>query len=220
MNVGDLFVVLAVLVLLLVPITRRRDSAGVPRVFLGAPIGIGTVMGVTRTGRLVHGQPQLDIRLRVDTADGRSFDTTMRQVVDVPDLVDVRPDALLPVRYLTDGRVTPAADAPAHELQAALDRVHVAKGWLTPRQLRITEYGVDATAVVVGSTRPVPTADGRAAVRLNLAVTRPDGTTFEVAQDKRLAPASLGQVRPGMSVRVRYLPHDESDVAVLTTLTR
>lgn len=218
----DLLVVLVILILLVVPplFGRGRRAAGVPKEFSGAPIGIGTVLGVTPAGRSRRDRQRLDIRLRVDTADGRTFDTTMRQVVDRDDLVAVRPDALMPVRYLTDGRVTPAADAPTHELQAALDRVHVAKGWLTPKQLRITEYGTDTTAVVVDATQAGPTADGRAAVRLHLVVTRPDGTTFAVTQDKKLAPASLPQVRPGLTVRVRYLPYDESDVAVLTTVAR
>jgi hypothetical protein len=115
-------------------VPRGFAFGGVPREFLGAPIGIGTVTGVSRTGRSVNDQPELAVQLRVDTADGRSFPATARQVVEVTDLAAVRPDAMLPVRYLSDGRVTLATDAPAHELQAALDRVHVAKGWLTPKQ--------------------------------------------------------------------------------------
>jgi hypothetical protein len=94
----------------------------------------------------------------------------------------------------------------------------VAKGWLTPKQLRITEYGVDASAVVVSTAPTGLTEDGRSEVRLRLLATRPDRTTFELTQDKKLPPASIAQVQPGMVVRVKYLPHDESDVAVLTTL--
>jgi len=215
-------VVLAVLVLLmpfsLIPRRLAGVLGGVPKEFLGAPIGIGTVTGVARTGLSVNDQPQLEIQLRVDTADGRTFPATVRQIVDLTDLAAVQPNAILPVRYLADGRVALATDAPTHELQAALDRVHVAKGWLTPKQLRITEYGIDASAVVVSMTPTGHTEDGRSELRLRLLVTRPDGSTFELAQDKKLPPTSVGQVQPGMVVRVKYLPHDESDVAVLTTL--
>lgn len=137
--------------------------------------------------------------------------------MDVADLAAVRQDALLPVRYLTDGRVVLATNAPAHVLQAAIDRVHVAKGWLTPRQLRITEYGIEASAVVLAATPTGPTPDGRSGVRLRLLVTRPDDTTFEVTQDKNLLPISIDQVRPGSVVHARYLRHDESDVAVMTS---
>jgi hypothetical protein len=219
---NDWLVPLVVLVLLGLPSAVGRAlsgaAGGVSKEFLGAPIGIGTVTGVARTGLSVNDQPQLDIRLRVDTADGRTFPASMRQVVDVTDLSAVQPNAMLPVRYLADGRVALATDAPTHELQAALDRVHIAKGWLTPKQLRITEYGVDASAVVVSMTPTGHTEDGRSKVRLRVLVTRPDSTTFEATQDKNLPPTSVPQVQPGMVVRVKYLPHDESDVAVLTTL--
>jgi hypothetical protein len=114
-----------------------------------------------------------------------------RQVVDLTDLAAVQPDAILPVRYLPDNRVVLATDAPTHELQAALDRVHVTKGWLTQEQLRITEYGVDASAVVLGMTPTGHTPDGRSELRLGLRVTRPDGSTFDVTQDKKLPPASI-----------------------------
>jgi hypothetical protein len=213
-------VALAVLVLLMpfsiVP--RARTIGGVPREFRDAPIGIGTVVGATRTGRSVNDQPELAIELRVDTGDGRTFPAVARQVVDVTELAAVRPDAILPVRYLSDGRVVLATDARPPELQAALDRVHMAKGWLTPRQLHIAEHGVDASAVVVSSTPAGPTGDGRLGTHLRLLVTRPDGSTFELTQEKKLPPASVAQVLPGMVVRVRYLPHDESDVAVLTAV--
>lgn len=193
-------------------------TGGVPKQFRGAPIGMGTVVGVARTGLSVNDQPQLDIRLRVDTADGRTFPATARQVVDLTDLSVVQPGAILPVRYLPDGRAVLATDAPPHELQAALDRVQVAKGFLTPHQLRIAEQGVDASAVVLDMVPTGHTPDGRTALRLTLRVTRPDGTTFDVTQDKKLPPPSIPQVQRGMVVRVKYLPGDESDVAVLTTL--
>jgi hypothetical protein len=192
-------------------------TGAVPKAFHGAPIGMGTVVGVARTGLSVNDQPQLDIRLQVDTADGRSFPATARQIVDLTDLAAVRPGAILPVRYLPDGRVALATDAPAHELQAALDRVQVAKGLLTPHQLRIAEHGVDANAIVLNMTPTGLAPDGRSALNLTLRVTRPDGTTFDVTQDKKLPPTSIPQVQTGMVVRVKYLPHDESDVAVLTT---
>jgi hypothetical protein len=193
-------------------------TGGVPKQFRGAPIGMGTVVGVARTGLSVNDQPQLDIRLRVDTADGRTFPATARQIVDLTDLSVVQPGAILPVRYLPDGRAVLATDAPPHELQAALDRVQVAKGFLTPHQLRIAERGVDAGAVVLDMVPTGHTPDGRTALRLTLRVTRPDGTTFDVTQDKKLPPPSIPQVQRGMVVRVKYLPGDESDVAVLTTL--
>ncbi|MDI5976911.1 hypothetical protein [Amycolatopsis magusensis] len=191
---------------------------GLPKEFHGAPIGMGTVTGVARTGLVVNDQPQLEIQLRVDTPEGRSFPSSARQIVDLTDLAAVQPGATLPVRYLPDGRVVLATDAPQHELQAALNRVQLAKGWMTPNQLHIAEQGVEGSALVLSMTPTGQTGDGRSEVRLGLRVTRADGTSFDVAQDKKLPPVAVGQVQPGMVVRVRYLPHDESEVAVVTSL--
>ncbi|HWO62755.1 MAG TPA: hypothetical protein VNO31_22260, partial [Umezawaea sp.] len=94
-------------------------TGGVPKAFFGAPIGMGTVVGVSRTGLSVNDQPQLDIQLDVDTPDGRSFRGTARQIVDLTEMASVQPGAVLPVRYLPDGRVALATDASQYELQAA-----------------------------------------------------------------------------------------------------
>ncbi|MGC7096837.1 hypothetical protein ACPZ19_19370 [Amycolatopsis lurida] len=75
----------------------------------------------------MNDQPQLEIQLQVDTADGRSFPATARQIVDLTDLAAVQPNATLPVRYLPDGRVTLATDAALPELQSALNRIQQAK---------------------------------------------------------------------------------------------
>jgi hypothetical protein len=132
---GDWRVILVVMAVLLAPSFLTRDRSAltdVPKEFRDAPIAIGTVTGVTRTGRVRKGRPRLDIRLQVDTADGRSWAATARQAVDATELAIVRPGTLVPVRYLTDGRVVLATDAPAHVRQAALDRVRAAKEWLAP----------------------------------------------------------------------------------------
>lgn len=217
---NDWGIATAVMLVIALPLIRFRGRKylDVPKEFRGAPIGMGTVTAATRTGRLKHGQPELDIRLQVDTADGRTFPATLRQVVDLADLTAVQQNAIVPVRYLTDGRVALTTDAPAYELQAALDRVYVAKGWLTPQQLRIIEHGVEAKAIILEATPTGPTQDGRNGIRLRMLVTRPNGTTFELTQEKRLVPTSIPQVSPGMTVRAKYLPHDESDVSVITAV--
>ncbi|GLZ37801.1 hypothetical protein [Actinokineospora sp. NBRC 105648] len=190
----------------------------VPRQFAGAPIGMGTVVGVSRTGLSVNDQPQLDIVLDVDTPDGRSFRATARQLVDMTELAAVRPGALLPVRYLPDGQVTLAIDAAQHELQAALDQIQLAKGLVTPKQLHIAQNGLDAQAVVLAMAPTGEVRGDRSVVRLTLRITRPDRSMFDLVQEKALPPSSIPQLQPGSAVRVKYLPHDESEVTILTSL--
>ncbi|WP_018684457.1 hypothetical protein [Actinokineospora enzanensis] len=189
-----------------------------PSGFQGAPIGMGTVLSVTRTGLTVNDQPQLAIALRVDTADGRTFDATTRQIIDLTQLGTVQSGAMLPVRYLPDNSVTLAVDATQAELQAVVNQIQLAKGHITAKQLHIAEHGLDAAAVVLAM---VPTGEirgDRAVVDLTLRVTRADNTMFDLTQQKAIPPALVPRVQPGSVVQVKYLPHDESEVTIITAL--
>jgi len=53
---------------------------------------------------------------------------------------------------------------------------------------------------------------------LKFRVTRADQTTFDLDQRKPIDAGAIAQLQPGMVVRVRYLPHDESELVVLTAL--
>ncbi|THV21712.1 hypothetical protein [Glycomyces paridis] len=189
--------------------------------FEGAPIGMGTVVSASRTGLSINDQPQLEILFDVDTVDGQSFRGVAKTIVDITELAAVVPGAILPVRYVpgsTDGRVAIAADAPQAEMQAALDRVRVAKGLVTPRQLQIAEQGVEAKAVVLAMSPTGEIRGDRAVMDLDFRVTRADQTTFDLHQQKPVDASAIAQIQPGMVVRVRYLPHDESEIVVLTAL--
>lgn len=210
-------------------VSRMADSAirqmrGIaPKGFEGAPIAMGTIVSATRTGLSVNDQPQLEILFDVDTMDGQSFRGVAKAIIDITELAAVVPGAVLPVRYRpgsTDGIIAIAADAPQHELQAVLDRVRVAKGLVTPRQMQIAEQGVEARAVVLAITPTGELQGDRAVMDLKFRVTRADQTTFDLAQRKPIDAGALAQLQPGMVVRVRYLPHDESELVVLTSLNR
>jgi hypothetical protein len=191
----------------------------VPRAFRDAPIGIGTVVSVSRTGLTVNDHPQLDIELDIDTPNGRSFRGTARQLIDPMELGAVHPGATLPVRYLPDGQVTLAIDGSPEEMQAAYNRVQVAKGLMTPKQLHIAENGIDAQAVVLSLVPTGEIREGRSVLMITLRVTRQDRSMFDLTQRKVLPPSAIPQVQPGSAVRVKYLPQDESEVSILTAVT-
>ncbi|TCO59689.1 hypothetical protein [Actinocrispum wychmicini] len=188
----------------------------VPADFRGAPIGMGTVVAMGRTGLSINDQPQLLITLDVDTPDGRSFRAQAKQLVDVIDMQAVQPGSLLPVRYVPGlNKVVIATDAPQHELQQAFDRIRLAKGLVTPRQLQIAEHGVETRAVVLSMAPTGEIRGGRAVAALGMRVTRPNGSVFDLVQEKTLAPEMVAHVQLGAVVRVRYLPQDESEVVIL-----
>jgi hypothetical protein len=199
----------------------RQMRGLAPKGFEGAPLAMGTVVSATRTGLSINDQPQLEILFDVDTADGQAFRGVARAIVDITELAAVVPGAILPVRYRpgsTDGVVAIAADAPQAELQAALDRVRLAKGLVTPRQLQIAEQGTEAKAVVLALEPTGEIRGDRAVMDIRFRVTRPDQSTFDLDQRKPIDAGALPQLQPGMVVRVRYLPYDESEVVVLTAL--
>lgn len=201
------------------PIREMRGLAA--KGFEGAPLAMGTIVSAERTGLSINDQPQLEILFDVDTMDGQSFRGVAKAIIDITELAMVVPGAVLPVRYRpgsTDGKIVIAADAPQHEMQAVIDRVRVAKGLVTPRQLQIAEQGVEAKAVVLAMNPTGEIQGERAVVDLKFRVTRADQTTFDLDQRKPVDASAIPQLQPGMVVRVRYLPHDESELVVLTAL--
>ncbi|HWO66655.1 MAG TPA: hypothetical protein VNO31_42160, partial [Umezawaea sp.] len=96
--------------------------------------------------------------------------------------------------------------------------VQLAKGHITPKQLHIAQNGTEAQAVVLAMSPTGEVRQGRSVVVLSLRVTRPDQSMFDVTQEKALPPNAIRHVQPGSVVRVMYLPHDESEVAVLLSL--
>ncbi|TDC79721.1 hypothetical protein [Streptomyces hainanensis] len=197
----------------------RSARGDVPKAFRGAPLAIGTVVSTARTGLSVNDQPQLDIVLDVDTTEGRSFRAVLRRVVDLTELSTLRAGLQLPVRYRPgggDGRVVLASDADPREVQRTLSRVRLAKGQITARQLRVGEEGVDTNAVVLAMAPTGEVRHDAAVVDLTLRVTRVDGTMFDITRRKTIPATAVARLQPGMVVRARYLPHDETEVVVLT----
>ncbi|MET0133994.1 MAG: hypothetical protein ABW215_10425 [Kibdelosporangium sp.] len=92
------------------------------------------------------------------------------------------------------------------------------RGTSVPEQLHIAEHGIDAQAVVLAVAPTGEVRNGRSAVTLTLRVSRPDHSMFDVRQPKALPPSAIPRLQPGAAVGVRYLPHDESQVAVVLAL--
>jgi hypothetical protein len=194
---------------------RGRGSGRVPR---DAPIGIGTVVSVRRTGLSINDQPQLEIQLDVDTTDGHRFRGVLRRVVDLTELAMVTPGATLPVRYRPDGKVALATDASQAELQSVMNLIQLARGHIDAQGLRIAEHGVDARAVVIAMRPTGEIRDDRSVLGMTLRVTRQDGSAFEVTTEKAVPPALVPRVQPGSVITVKYLPGDETTVALALRL--
>jgi hypothetical protein len=191
--------------------------AGTARAFRDASLGIGTLVEARRTGLTVNDQPQLDLVFDVEGADGVAFRGTAREILDLTVLSQLVPGVTIPVRYLpgdASGRIVLAPDAAEEEVQDVLYDRQLRAGRITPQQVHVARNGFATTAVVMGMRPTGELSDGLAVIRLDLRVTRPDGTAFDAVRELPLAQAALPGVQPGSVVAARYLPEDEGYVAI------
>jgi hypothetical protein len=208
----------AVVLAILMPIVwfAFRPPRSERREFRGAPVAMGTLVSARPTGMSINDQPELELVLDVETADGRTIRGTTREVIDLGMLPQVVPGAPLPVAYLDDGRIALARDASEEALQQNLYDARVRQGRLTAHQVRVAREGIAARAVVM-AMRPTGEVRGtEAVVHLDLRVTRPNGSTFDATRELPVAQIALPGLQPASVVEVRYLPEDESYVAVST----
>lgn len=210
--------------LTIVPIVFAFTGEGIAQAFTGrnsaafrtGPVGIATVTSVRQTGVSVNDQPQVRLELTVEGADGHTFDSHAKVIVPLTELALFRPGVVLPVRYLpgrTDEvEIDRSGDHTA--AQSAWNETMIRRGLTTPAKLDIAARGTPAQAVVQSLSVPGEIRDGYTKVALDLAVTRPDGTTFTTHTEKFLPPAGIDLVQIGRIVKVHYLPADEQDVVL------
>ncbi|MGY1551973.1 hypothetical protein ACW5CM_09325 [Microbacterium sp. A588] len=193
-----------------------RPPAHQRREFQDAPLGVGMLISARATGTSINDQPQIELILDVETPDGRSIRGSARTIVNQGELAQLTPGSTIPVRYREDGRFAVVPDAATADLQNSLYAARVARGMLTEQQVDVATRGTDATAVIMAMQPTGEIAHGQAVLHLDLRVNRPDGSSFDAKRDMPAAPAALEDLQPGRIVQVRYLPSDETYVAIST----
>ncbi|MGL3151264.1 hypothetical protein ACSS7Z_13000 [Microbacterium sp. A82] len=193
-----------------------RPPAHERREFQDAPLGVGMLVSARATGTSFNDQPEIELVLDVDTPDGRSIRGTAHTIVNQGELAQLTPGSTFPVRYREDGRFAVAPDAETADLQNSLYASQIARGMLTEQQVDVATRGTDATAVIMAMQPTGEIAHGQAVLHLDLRVNRPDGSSFDAKRDMPAAPAALEDLQPGRIVQVRYLPSDETYVAIST----
>jgi hypothetical protein len=123
---------------------------------------------------------------------------------------------VLPVRYLPDrtDRVEIDSSSDQAAAQEVYDQSMIRKGLTTPEMLKVARQGVRAQGVVRNITVPGDVRHGWTKVVLDVAVTRSDGSMFTTETTKFIAPHEIGTMQPGKVLDVRYLPENESLIAI------
>ena len=194
---------------------RSAISGQNSRAFRDAPVGIGTIEGISQTGTYINEQPQVRIDLSVEAADGKTFQSHAKLVVPLTDLAALRPGVVIPVRYLPDRleRVEIDLSADSAAGQDAYTQSLIRKGLTTPELVAVARNGVRAQGVVRDMRVPGDVREGWTQVVLDVAVTRPDGSMFTTETTKFIAPNEIGNIQVGKVLDVRYMPDNESVIA-------
>lgn len=180
------------------------------------PLVIGVLESFAQTGWYVNDQPQIAFTVRFVTRDGEEVTATDKRIVMLAELPLLKNGIEVPVRYdpAQPRNIMLADEADPDELRGAKDTHDVATGRLTQETVALKNNGIDARGVVLAS-RPTGEIDhGSARIEMQLRVTRPNGSTFDVTTTKAVPQHALAFTVPGSVVHVFYLPHDEQHVAV------
>lgn len=216
----DVLVPLGVGLLILVVVWRAfRPPAHTTRAFRDAPVGVGRLLEARATGTSINDQPEMELVLDVEAADGRIIRGALRTIIDPGSLGQLVPGATIPVLYREDGRLALAPDASVEQLQSSLYAARLARGELTSDQVRVATEGTDAQAVVTAMAPTGEIVGGAAVLRITLQVTRPDGSTFQAIREMPTPASSVNDLQIGRVVAVRYLLGDESYVAISTRVS-
>ena len=184
--------------------------------FRDAPVGMGTILGAGPTGTQINAQPEVRFELEVVGIQGEIFRSQAKAVVPVTQLGMLRPGAMIPVRYVpgrTD-RVELDRSGDQHLARHAMEQLALRQGTVTEEALHIARTGVHDRGVVKGLQVPGEMQDGKPKLIIDVVITRPDGTTFEVRKEPFVPPAAVSKLQIGSVVDVHYLPHDESRSAI------
>ena len=182
--------------------------------FSHATLAIGTIISARATGNSINDQPQVEFTIEVTTNDGHTFRAMTREYVNLAAVTELRAGEAVPVRYLPNEQIALTPDTPASSIEELLYRDRIRQGKMTEHDVRLANSGLRADAVVMSTTPTGKILGDQAIMRLELRVTRPDGSQFDATRELPLPAAALPGLQPGSVVEVSYSPENESFVGI------
>ena len=175
---------------------------------------IGSLVEARQTGMYVNEQPQLLLTFSFKTADGRLITASDKKVVSFVDLAQFQPGAMFPLRYdpsnpekiMLDFNVDQAT------MENLIKQYKIATGQITQETYSVIENGVHARGVIISSHPTGSIVDNKSEMFLQLKVTRPDGSTYDVEVTKPIPQEGIPHTVPGSIVEVFYMPNNEKDI--------
>lgn len=197
----------------------RRAFADKP-LGASAPIGIGTLTRIERTGMLINDVHVYRLHLDVQTPDGQRFQGVLRETIPDFQVARMQPGTLMAVAYdpAKPGKVAIPSEKQQEEAARVLMYMRIQMGLTDPRTPEISANGTQTQGVVMARMPTGRMRHGHSELELTVRFTRTDGRMVERRKHVWLTPTYLGKVEPGAMVDIVYLPHDDTQftIAVLT----
>jgi hypothetical protein len=174
------------------------------------------VTSLDQTGAFLNEQPECDVGLRVEPKDGSPFSATVRTYVLLTQLAELRPGAVVTVRFDAQD---PAKMVIAGLGHALFDEAE-ARRMLKANQAMVEELNepgaaTQADAIVIAFEPTGVSVNGdntMAFVRLK--VLPADGTRFDATVLGVFAASGLRKYQPGREVHVVYDPSNPQRIAL------
>ncbi|MCL2760047.1 MAG: DUF3592 domain-containing protein [Desulfuromonadales bacterium] len=183
------------------------------------PLTVGTVVSVRQTGNWFNSQPQVKVKMQFTTLDGKQVTASFRKVFPLTALSQIQPGLTLPLRYDPKNPQDIMIDWNADDkaFKKAYDQNLVTTGKMTQEELNISEKGVQAKGVILSSKPTGRIVNGdESEMVLQIRVTRPDGSTYDVTTTVGVEQKYMQDNSPGSMVYVHYMPNDEKNVMIET----
>jgi len=214
-------------------------SGRVSKKFKGFPLVRGKLVSVQQTGIYTNQQPELKLEIQFTTQNGQQITTTIKQLVALVNLALFQPGMELPIRYnpqkpqsiMVDfnadvDQFSAAQSASNKQLftgaptvQKSVNGGAVYDSQFAPKNAssdakHIMENGVHAQGVILSSKLTDNIVDGKSEIVLQVKVTKPDNSTYEVTTTKNVPKNGLSITAPGSIVWVYYMPGDEQNILI------
>lgn len=203
-------------ILALLSALEWRKAYGAKGLGPSAPIGIGTLLRVERTGMSINDVYVYRLVLDVQTHDGQRFQGALRETFFDHEMAEFKPGSLIPVVY--DPSKPHRLELPGEDRQEEAARVlmhlRVQMGLNDPRAPEIAANGVETLGVVMARVPTGQVRQGHTELEVTVRFTRLDGRTVERQKKVWLMPIYLSQLEPGLEVVVQYLPHDDTQLNI------
>jgi len=174
------------------------------------------VTSLDQTGASLNDQPECDVGLRVEPKNGQPFTSTVRTYVLLTQLAELRPGAVVTVRFDPDDH---AKMVIAGLGQVSLDEAEASRmleaNEALLKELNAPGAATQADAIVVAFEPTGVRVNGdntMAFVRLK--VLAPDGARFDATVLGVFAPSGLAKYQPGREVFVVYDPANLKRIAL------